>query len=288
MLKILRHYWHFIKNPSDRRLWPIHPSARTKVFFTIFLLDVSILILIFPIYMLIDYINPMVSTMDNTFETPWNVFWMGVIFVPLVEEILFRFLIKYKGFYGFIISRNTWRKYYRWIFYSSVILFGFVHLGNFDNNNFLFYFLSLFIVLSQLIGGISLGFIRVRINFFAAFLQHALWNLMAFSLGLVIIQLHNPLIKLNENHIQLEVNESNFRDRSIEKFDMISKNDRIYKLDIKQYALAEVIDSIYGKDKYQVYDIYLNLKLETQEGISKDSLLQELQKELTILEKSEE
>lgn len=97
---------------------------------------------------------------------------LAVILAPLLEEAIFRAPIT--------AIKNP--KYFKITFYISAILFGFVHITNFDiTTNILL--LSPILVLPQILLGCYLGFIRVKFGLLWSILLHAAYNgiLIGFS-----------------------------------------------------------------------------------------------------------
>jgi hypothetical protein len=70
-------------------------------------------------------------------------------------------------------------KNFRYVFYSSVLVFGFLHLSNFEFNFWIVLF-SPILVLPQIIGGLALGYIRMHFGIMCSILFHALNNLIPF------------------------------------------------------------------------------------------------------------
>ncbi len=282
MLKILQHFWSFVLYPTDRKLNPYRSDTYSKVFFTMFFFKVMILAVILPLQYLVQYLDPIFTKKDDADENALIYMISVVVLAPLVEEFAFRFFLKYKKFFRYVISRNTWRKNYRWIAYSSVFLYGFAHLSNFENANLLFYILGVLIVSSNLVDGFVYTFIRVRLGFIYSWGLYGFWNLFTFSLLGTIILLKNPVVKMDNPSMSLEVNVSQFRDTSELLFFVRESSDTLYNLNVRQYPLSQVVDSLYGKGTYQVYDEYVDIDMRSAKGYKKDSLLIRLKKEFTI------
>jgi hypothetical protein len=78
--------------------------------------------------------------------------------------------------------QNFWRKHFTIIFHFIAILFGLTHLTNYENvTNYLF---AIPLVLSQLVSGYALGFVRLKFGLKYSILQHMAWN---FITGLVLL-----------------------------------------------------------------------------------------------------
>jgi membrane protease YdiL (CAAX protease family) len=90
-----------------------------------------------------------------------------IIFAPLVEEGMFRFWL---GSY-----RN--KSYFVFLYYISSLLFGYVHIFNYHLNDSHYFFIP-FIIMTQIFGGFTLGYIRIIYGFWYGVLLHALFNVL--------------------------------------------------------------------------------------------------------------
>jgi membrane protease YdiL (CAAX protease family) len=86
----------------------------------------------------------------------------------------------YKPSRKFYIS---WKHNYQWVFYVFALLFGVVHLTNYNLGNALWWVLP-FLCISQMFGGVILGFVRLRYGLQFSILLHALFNFTVFLLSL--------------------------------------------------------------------------------------------------------
>jgi membrane protease YdiL (CAAX protease family) len=98
----------------------------------------------------------------------------GLIFAPLIEEGMFRLWL---GFY-----RNE--NYFQWLYYVSAILFGLVHIFNYQLNDSHYAFIP-FITITQTFGGLILGYIRITYGFWYGVLLHASFNGLAIARYLI-------------------------------------------------------------------------------------------------------
>ena len=114
--------------------------------------------------------------MDTLFEeySPEFIFLIVVVLAPLMEELFFR-----GPLYLFRRSR-----YFGLIFYSFTLAFAFYHITNFEITPMILY-LSPLLVAPQLLIGLLLGYIRIRLGLQWAILLHALYNLLI--IGPVIV-----------------------------------------------------------------------------------------------------
>jgi hypothetical protein len=70
--------------------------------------------------------------------------------------------------------------YYIWWFYGVAILFGTVHIMNFNNINYYILPIYFIYVSPQIITGIFIGNIRIQRGFFWGILLHSLINASSF------------------------------------------------------------------------------------------------------------
>ncbi|MEG3659717.1 CPBP family intramembrane glutamic endopeptidase [Arenibacter palladensis] len=111
-----------------------------------------------------------------------TLFLMAVVIAPAIEEILFRGpLIWFKN-----------KIYFKYIFYASVLLFAAVHLNNFEMSEQVFYMAPV-LVAPQLILGIFLGYVRVKLGLLWSICLHSLYNGILITPILVYKFLNIPL-----------------------------------------------------------------------------------------------
>src|SRR5690606_161741 len=99
MLKILQHFWSFIIYPSDRQLFAKNNDSYAKVFFTMFLFKVLILSIILPLEYLLQQIDPIFTKKMPHDESFWKDLLTVSLLAPLIEELMFRYFLKYKPFF---------------------------------------------------------------------------------------------------------------------------------------------------------------------------------------------
>lgn len=99
-----------------------------------------------------------------------QIIFLVTVVAPLIEELIFR-----GPLYFF---RNF--RYFPWIFYASAIIFGAVHLSNFEMNDQLIW-LSPLLILPQVSAGVFLGFIRIKLGLLWSILLHAAFNTLLLS-----------------------------------------------------------------------------------------------------------
>lgn len=67
-----------------------------------------------------------------------------------------------------IISRGFWDRIFPYLVYCLALIFGLLHVTNYANSDLLFYVFAPLLVISQLIGGFVMSYLRVRLNFWWA------------------------------------------------------------------------------------------------------------------------
>ena len=100
---------------------------------------------------------------------------LGAILVPVIEEVIFRGPIT--------LFKNP--KYFKFAFYFFALLFGFVHISNFEiTTNVLL--LSPVLVLPQILLGGYFGYIRVRFGIQWSMLLHGTYNCFFLLISFII------------------------------------------------------------------------------------------------------
>ena len=205
MAKRFRTVWsslvQFVGSPTDGR----HPGKTNvdKLKDVLCLIGIQFLLLI-PASMIVGLLEEFgnLNLPDHKLEEffqdagPAMMILMGVILAPLLEELIFRTFITLRRFYPllfFIASGNRknqnlrirkvfgiWKILFPVLVYVSAVLFGYVHVFNFEDDISLWK--APFAVLPQLILGFTLAFTRVRYGLVWSMLNHAIWNLIPISI----------------------------------------------------------------------------------------------------------
>ena len=214
---------------------------------------------------------------------------MAAVVVPFIEELIFRFPLKYERnlvfhFFDFLTknkAKTFWFKYFRLFFYLFTLAFGLMHLTNYGNTNTLFYILAPLIVLPQIIAGITLGYVRLKLGFFWGVLQHGLYNLILFSMALLFFN-SNELSKINNADYSLEINIVEFGLNKPIKLGTYKSEDRIDSIignNTTVKELAEILnstDSILHKKSKRINIRFIN---KTNSKNPENIILDELKKE---------
>ncbi len=177
----------FLKNPVYKQDKSV--SLNEKIRLLLFLLGLALLIS-FALALIIGIVESAFNlnlgehAMNRLFDdySPEFIFAMAVIFAPVLEELLFRGPM--------YLFRNS--RYFNILFYLFTLAFGFYHLTNFEIDSTILY-LSPLLVAPQLIIGLMLGYIRVRLGLEWAILLHACYNLILIGPLLLLKSLDIPL-----------------------------------------------------------------------------------------------
>lgn len=115
-----------------------------------------------------------VSHILRSFQISETMFWSLRIIISLILSILVYTFVKQR------LLDQIKIKGYRYLFYFSILLFGFLHLSNFASINPFMLLMSPLLVLPQLCYGIFIGFVRVKIKhgFYLGVLVHILINVI--------------------------------------------------------------------------------------------------------------
>jgi membrane protease YdiL (CAAX protease family) len=101
---------------------------------------------------------------------------MAAVLAPIIEECIFRAPL-------FLFRKYT--KGFKYVFYIIVLIFGFIHLSNFKISTTIL-IVSPLLVAPQIIAGLLLGYIRVRLGLLYSILLHALFNGLAIIPSLLL------------------------------------------------------------------------------------------------------
>ncbi|WP_434980746.1 CPBP family intramembrane glutamic endopeptidase [Daejeonia sp. YH14] len=284
MKNILLEVYTFIKNPNDQRIenWTFKKNVKYILVILCFELVINALIF-FPLIYFLNKVEPILyeTRIDYNSNTFIQTLLVTAFLVPIGEELIFRYLLRYNKLFSKIITRNKWNFLFKILVYISIILFGFVHSSNFENNSTFFYCVLPILVSTQLIGGIFLTFLRVRFNILTSIISHVVWNGILTIIPILISLFEKPY-ELSNNDLNLKIEYLNYNSNIQQKFQIDSTSNRIFKIDIKEYSFNHILDSLYQYERNEE-DILINIKFESKKGITKE----ELKKLLSDYEKSE-
>jgi len=182
---MLRAVWEFFKNPIYIEE-PYITKEKTQVFLKLTLIAVGFSL---ALGFLIEGITTLVGfSFENhavieMFEdySALTIFFFAVLLAPVLEEFIFRAPLG--------LFKNS--KNFKYAFYISVLLFGLIHIGNYDNIEG-YYWLIPVLVAPQISAGIFLGYIRTKLGLLWSMLLHAAHNLILIGPFIVMKLLDIP------------------------------------------------------------------------------------------------
>lgn len=273
---------HWLKKPDTQAL-DISNAQKLRVLFQLVIIDA---LMVLPFFAMAYFIHYYVLKLLGPIETlnMAGLLFLGVLVVPFVEELLFRFPLTYKRnylargldyFLGGKIERN-WPSFFKYFMYTMAFLFGIMHLWNYDNREVLFFALGPLITGSQLLGGLVLSYSRIKLGFVWSFLQHAIYNLTIFAVMLSVYQ-NESIIDLNAEEYSLKVNGFYCPDEFAYSFDFDISNDTIYHIKSYQYAFNGVFETL-GMDSVVAYDDFImDMEFESEKGMHKSEFVKLLE-----------
>ena len=279
---VLGDFYKFLLKPNDHQL---QLKLKDKFLLILILLGFEILVtlvVILPLLYLIDFLSPLKQDRIDYSETFVYLLVLFVFVVPFIEEVIFRLFLSYRRV-NLVISKESWTKLFPYLVYIPTLIFGFLHLGNFNNENALFYILSPLVILSQLFGGLVISFIRVRLNFFYSTFYHFIWNfLFAIAVPFLLSVVLKPYTEQTSQYKIIIEELPFFVENEQQTFNIDSTQSRIGSVQLRQYSVQHLLDSLYSKDKYFVDDVLINLDFKATKGLKKEEFLEVLKKEYKI------
>lgn len=267
--------FNFYKNPKDVRIKNYTLIKNIKYILYTFLADLSLTLIFFPFLYLLSKNNLIpedferINYTDNTLLKSLMVI---AVFVPLLEEIIFRFPIRYNKLYRYFISAKVWDFLFKILVYIIPLLFGFVHLSNFGDLTLPLILMSPVLVGSQIIGGYLYTFLRVKFNFVSAVVTHMLWNLV-LSLGVIFLLSVEKPFQQNDQDLSIEIKQFEYNNLESQNLTIDSIGSKIFKVEAKQYSLNHVVDTIANEQRRKT-DVIVDLKLTSKKGITKENFVE--------------
>lgn len=160
----------YLKNPVLKEYESSNLKYKFSVFFNLLAICTLTSFIIGPLFVLIEemgWIDLNKHAMEELVKklSKLQLTFFAVIIAPVFEELIFRAPLK--------AFKNP--KSFKIAFYTLTLLFGFVHLSNFEITvNVLL--LSPLLVLPQILLGSYLGFIRMKLGLLWSILLHATYN----------------------------------------------------------------------------------------------------------------
>ncbi|TMM28869.1 CPBP family intramembrane metalloprotease [Polaribacter aestuariivivens] len=169
----------YFKNPILKEDENTNLNYRFTLFLKIFAICVITGIIITPVFALLEaleWVNMDSHEVEKMFKgmAKWKVILTGAIIIPVIEELIFRAPI----------TAFKKPKYFKIGFYFFALLFGFVHISNFEISTTVL-LLSPILVLPQILIGFYLGYIRVRLGLQWSMLLHGCYNCFFILLSFI-------------------------------------------------------------------------------------------------------
>lgn len=167
----------YLKNPTLEEDANTDINYRLKIFSHLVVICLVTGIAISPLFSLLEYFNLIDMSTHKVEEmfagmSKTQMLLVAAIVAPLLEEAIFRAPIT--------LFKN--RKKFKIAFYVFAVLFGYVHISNFEITTNVILFSPLLVLPQILLGG-YLGFIRVRFGLHWAIFLHAAYNGILVSLS---------------------------------------------------------------------------------------------------------
>ncbi|WP_230657115.1 CPBP family intramembrane glutamic endopeptidase [Psychrobacter sp. I-STPA10] len=196
--EVLTDLFQFVKHPDDHQL-NLPFKGKLQYFLITFIFNVIFLTLaVVPFLLLIDYLMPLRDNSLKEYSTILHFLSFYVVFIPLFEETVFRFFLRYRKFYRFFISRQKWDKIFPFLVYFSVLILSVIHTVVHYNNSIWFYIITPIIVFPQFVMGLATTFIRVRFKFLWGIAYHTCWNLLISIIPVIAIMMGKDYVKLKD------------------------------------------------------------------------------------------
>ena len=267
--------FNFYKNPKDVRITNYTLIKNIKYILYTFLGDLSLTLIFFPFLYLLSKNNLIpedierINYADNTLLKSLMVI---AVFVPILEEVIFRLPIRYNKLYRYFISAKVWAVLFKILVYLIPLLFGFVHLSNFGDLTIPLILMSPVLIGSQIIGGYLYTFLRVKFNFASAVVTHMLWNLV-LSLGVIFLLSVEKPFQQNDQNLSIEIKQFEYNNLDSQNLIIDAIGTKVFKVEAKQYSLNHLVDTIANEQRKKT-DIIVDLKLTSKKGITKEKFVE--------------
>lgn len=282
----------FLKNPKDEQDVIQSKQQKAKRLFSLLVIDIPIVILLsMPIYYFaklgwVEIENHQVKLLLELMPIGL-VFFLTVVLIPFIEEIIFRLFLRFKRNYFLQIITsvspktktpilNFWNNKFGFVFYFSAIIFALIHITNYNSNSTIIYIIPI-LVLPQFIIGLFIGYLRVRYNFMLGYLFHAIHNAIFITAAFLSIEeTSNQKLNLKTEKYTLNIEEvsrvktSYIHNHNQDSISFIGTDFKsiISILTNKDYDLIESNDNSLLNKK-----ITLNYRNNSSDSLNKDSLI---------------
>ena len=200
--------WRFIKKPVELSEDKASLQLKIGTCGALFLIQIPPLLVLMALVRGLEQLglwDEDMHSLQKIFQEmePVLIFFFAVIMAPLLEEVMFRLILRFRS--NFLIlwsihigvalhlgqkrsllktARKVWDKFYGRVFYLMTMAFGLMHIMNFEPSLNI-YLLAPILVAPQILIGINLGYLRVRFGLIWSILFHAFYNGVLMSIALL-------------------------------------------------------------------------------------------------------
>lgn len=167
---LILHFVGFVKNPNVPEYG--HVSKRQKLIIVgFYYLSIQFVVCAFILWYPVE-IAGQLGLFNNLEEKEFSggiliSIISATILAPVLEELVFRLSL---GYYRH-------KRYFKWLYYLSALLFGWIHIINYDFDRTHYFFIP-FITMTQSFSGLMFGYIRIIYGFWYGVLLHSLFNIL--------------------------------------------------------------------------------------------------------------
>lgn len=284
-------FLQYCKNPVEHFDEKLNFTSKYRIFNILLIFSLLIItVIIIPAVELADRLVKLQYTEELDEMNVFVMLFFAVVIAPVFEELIFRLPLKWnRNVPGLLLHsvfpalqlKKIWRRFYGAIFYVIALLFGLVHLLNYENEwNVLFIAFIPIIVSSQILVGFVLGYVRNRLGFFWSVIMHAVSNFILLTVPFVLYD-GQELFSIDNQGFSVEAKYHPYKNLG-EEIELGKQGDTIYLIDAKNISLESLTEITIGK-RYSSEEVkYLDFKLISQDGMSSDELYKILNKELQL------
>lgn len=258
----------FLKKPTDQKDSEQKISFKSKRLLAILAIDIPLMGILLLIIYGLEQLGLLGTASHKAIKffqllPVWLIILFGSLILPFIEELIFRLYLRLKENYPlklliFLISliglkskeqvniyiETKWQNYYKVIFYLSALIFGFVHIANYEYSFMLLLF-SPIIIAPQFLLGLFIGYLRVKYGLLWGFFLHGLHNLIFLAVLFLLIFMSGPVEKLNISNEQykLKIEEIGFGE--INSSSTCFSEDSVF---IKNLKLKQIMSFLIDKE----------------------------------------
>lgn len=271
----------YLSHPVDEIDTSSTKSAKIKHFIVVFCIDIFVSLIVISLMPtlqkmhLANFEEHKVYDFIKHFPVVYIIL-LGVFILPALEEVVFRFCLRYNKFYPVRIflsiskifqkdasseleetAKFQWNKNYHFIFYSSAILFGLYHLTNYQFT-FKLLIAAPILVFPQFAMGLLTGYLRVKYNFLWGLCLHIMHNAVFLVIPLFLFSGDLEVLNINTKEYTCIISETGFGNVSSHLYTSLDCD----SLKIENIELKDIISFILEK-KEQLIEYNNGIKSQT-------------------------